>query len=81
MNFPQGERHNACWFPDELEGCLKKDYGFEKITNLPFLSKSGSRWFNLIADATRNGGWRISEEDSLSAVRMGSRSSHGIKRS
>lgn len=47
MNFPQGERHNACWFPGELESCLR-DHGFRNITTVPIKSRSGACWFNMI---------------------------------
>lgn len=47
MNFPQGERHNACWFPDELETCLR-NHGFDKIIKATIPSKSGALWFNMI---------------------------------
>lgn len=49
MNFPQGERHNACWFPTELENCLR-EHEFGSLTTQSVVSKSGARWFNIIAE-------------------------------
>ncbi len=49
MNLREGERHNACWFPNELTSCVKA-HGFDRAEPLVQRSKSGNRWFTLIAD-------------------------------
>ena len=49
MNLKEGERHNACWFPGELEVCVKS-HGFGRTRWVTQRTNKGSRWFNLIAD-------------------------------
>lgn len=51
MNFTEGERNNACWFPPEFTDTVEK-FGWINNGAISFSSKSGARWFNLVA--TRN---------------------------
>lgn len=47
MNFQEGERHNACWSPDELALCIEA-HGLGDARMIPFKSKSGALWFNCL---------------------------------
>ena len=67
MTFPQGERHNACWFPEEFKLCMN-DHGFDQVTVVPLSSRSGSYWFNVIAERSRTGGALLLPDNSLKSV-------------
>jgi tetratricopeptide (TPR) repeat protein len=67
INFREGERHNACWFPGELEACIR-DHGFSGFTTASFASRSGARWFNLIADQTPSPSTPLGYEGSVKSV-------------
>jgi tetratricopeptide (TPR) repeat protein len=65
MNFVEGERHNACWFPDELAQCMQA-HGFASVDQFVFGGRGGARWFNLVAAA--GGGHAVSVNDSVPEI-------------
>jgi tetratricopeptide (TPR) repeat protein len=65
INFQEGERHNSCWIPSELEYCLQ-EHGLGKPLMVQTRSKSGAMWFNcIVGSATEK---LLSEEESLVSV-------------
>ena len=67
MAFPQGERHNACWFPDELATCMR-EHGFTQVISHPVCSKSGVQWFNIIAEQLVTGEAPLPHDKSRQSV-------------
>lgn len=68
MNFTQGERYNACWNPDNFESCVRT-HGFAHVSTTPLMTRSGARWFNLIAENFAPPQPPLSLEDSQACVR------------
>ncbi len=67
ITFPEGERHNAAWTPDELVNTIR-EHGLSEISCLPQRSRSGAAWFNILAGCPPGGAPSLSEEDSLRSV-------------
>ncbi len=65
MKLPFGERHSACWIPQELEACLRAHgFGAVQLTVQP--SRSGNAWFNIIASQKKSD--HVTQAESKSRV-------------
>jgi tetratricopeptide (TPR) repeat protein len=65
LRFPNGERHNACWDPNELKTCLD-EFGFAAQEPVVQGTRNGNAFFNLIATAV--GGSHLTADESRKAV-------------
>jgi hypothetical protein len=68
MSLPQGERQNACWFPGELETCLRQ-LSFGRTNCIVQRTARGNRWFNSIAGDYQSGNALLAMDKVYSLVR------------